>query len=139
MLLNGGVAFLLNVAVVLLIGHTSALVMTLAGIVKDILLVALSMLLFGSPVTPLQYGGYGLALLGLNLHKEYKKSPERVANLLALCCKAATSGGGSASSRGSSSISSSGGGGGVGGEGGAGSAELAERVPLLAGSGKSNN
>lgn len=82
MLLNGGVAFLLNVAVVLLIGNTSALVLTLAGIVKDILLVFLSIALFGSPVTPLQYAGYGLALLGLNLHKEYKKNPERIGQLL---------------------------------------------------------
>jgi len=82
MLLNGGVAFLLNVAVVLLIGNTSALVLTLAGIVKDILLVFLSIAIFGSPVTPLQYAGYSLALLGLNLHKEYKKNPERIGQLL---------------------------------------------------------
>jgi drug/metabolite transporter (DMT)-like permease len=92
MLLNGGVAFLLNVAVVLLIGNTSALVLTLAGIVKDILLVFLSIALFGSPVTPLQYAGYGLALLGLNLHKEYKKNPERIGQLLSylLTCGQAT-------------------------------------------------
>ena len=82
MLINGIVAFTLNVAVVLLISNTSALVLTLAGIVKDILLVALSVTVFGSPVTPLQYAGYVVALLGLNLHKEYKKSPERVSQLL---------------------------------------------------------
>lgn len=82
LLVNGGVAFTLNVAVVLLISNTSALVLTLAGIVKDILLVFLSITLFGSPVTPLQYAGYGVALLGLNMHKEYKKSPERVAQLI---------------------------------------------------------
>lgn len=82
MLVNGGVAFTLNVAVVLLISNTSALVLTLAGIVKDILLVFLSVTLFGSPVTPLQYAGYSLALLGLNLHKEYKKNPERIGNLI---------------------------------------------------------
>ena len=46
------------------------------GIVKDIMLVVLSVLVFGSPVTPLQYAGYGVALLGLNLHKEYKVSDE---------------------------------------------------------------
>eukprot|EP01034_Spumella_vulgaris_P031327 gene31327-38704_t len=56
--------------------------MTLAGIVKDILLVFLSITVFGSPVTPLQYAGYGVALLGLNMHKEYKKSPERVEKLI---------------------------------------------------------
>ncbi|KAJ1422745.1 triose-phosphate transporter family-domain-containing protein [Ochromonadaceae sp. CCMP2298] len=82
MLINGAVAFTLNVAVVLLIGNTSALVLTLAGIIKDILLVFLSVTVFGSPVTPLQYAGYGLALLGLNLHKQYKKNPDRIAQLL---------------------------------------------------------
>jgi drug/metabolite transporter (DMT)-like permease len=82
MLVNGFVAFTLNVAVVLLISNTSALVLTLAGIVKDILLVFLSVTVFGSPVTPLQYAGYGLALLGLNLHKEYKKNPERISQLI---------------------------------------------------------
>ncbi len=83
MLVNGGVAFSLNVAVVLLISNTSALVLTLAGIIKDILLVFLSITLFGSPVTPLQYAGYGVALLGLNLHKEYKKNPELIGKYVA--------------------------------------------------------
>lgn len=82
MVINGAVAFTLNVAVVLLIGNTSALVLTLAGIIKDILLVGLSVTIFGSPVTPLQYAGYGLALLGLNLHKEYKKNPDRISGLI---------------------------------------------------------
>ena len=78
LLANGAVAFLLNVAVVLLISNTSALILTLAGIGKDLLLVFLSVAVFGSPVTALQYVGYIVALIGLNLHKEYKKSPEKV-------------------------------------------------------------
>jgi drug/metabolite transporter (DMT)-like permease len=82
LLINGLVAFTLNVAVVLLISNTSALVLTLSGIIKDILLVVLSMSVFGSPVTPLQYFGYLIALLGLNLHKEYKKNPERITALV---------------------------------------------------------
>ncbi len=82
MVVNAVVAFSLNVAVVLLIGNTSALVLTLAGIIKDILLVFLSIVIFGSPVTPLQYAGYSVALLGLNLHKEYKKNPERITQLI---------------------------------------------------------
>jgi drug/metabolite transporter (DMT)-like permease len=82
LLVNGFLAFSLNVAVVLLISNTSALVLTLAGIAKDILLVFLSVSIFGSPVTPLQYGGYAVALLGLNLHKEYKKNPEKISSLL---------------------------------------------------------
>lgn len=36
------------------------------------------MLVFKAPVTPTQYFGYSIALLGLNVHKEYKKSPEVV-------------------------------------------------------------
>jgi len=86
MAINGIVAFSLNVAVVALISNTSALVMTLAGIVKDIMLVGLSVSVFGSPVTPLQYAGYGVALLGLNLHKEYKKNPEKIAQLITYLC-----------------------------------------------------
>lgn len=76
-LVNGLVAFSLNVAVVFLIGNTSALVLTLAGIIKDLMLVFLSILVFGSPVTPMQYLGYAVALLGLNLHKEFKKAPDK--------------------------------------------------------------
>ena len=82
MVVNAGVAFTLNVAVVLLISNTSALVLTLAGVFKDILLVLLSVTVFGSPVTPLQYAGYSVALLGLNMHKEYKKNPERISQLI---------------------------------------------------------
>jgi drug/metabolite transporter (DMT)-like permease len=81
---NGCVAFTLNVAVVMLISHTSALTLTLAGIFKDILLVCLSVAVFGSPVTPLQMFGYAVALLGLNLHKEYKKNPTKVAGWMKL-------------------------------------------------------
>jgi drug/metabolite transporter (DMT)-like permease len=76
MIANGLVAFALNVAVVMLISNTSALVLTLAGIAKDLLIVSLSVLLFGTPITNLQCFGYGLALLGLNMHKEYKKDPD---------------------------------------------------------------
>lgn len=74
MLFNGLVAFGLNIASVMLIAHTSALTLTLAGIVKDILLVNFSMIIFQAPVTLLQFLGYSVALLALNLHKEYKKS-----------------------------------------------------------------
>jgi drug/metabolite transporter (DMT)-like permease len=89
MVASGAVAFGLNIAVVALINNKSALVLTLAGIIKDILLVVLSVLVFGSPVTPLQYFGYSVALLGLNAHKEYKKSPETAAKTVAAlfpCC-----------------------------------------------------
>lgn len=77
MILNGLVAFSLNIASVLLISHTSALVLSLAGIFKDILLVLLSVAVFQSPVSIMQCLGYSIALLGLCLHKEYKKSVDK--------------------------------------------------------------
>lgn len=83
---SGAVAFSLNVAVVVLISNTSALTLTLAGIVKDLLLVFLSVSIFGSPVTPLQYFGYGMTLFALNMHKEYKKNPDRAAKAMASIC-----------------------------------------------------
>jgi drug/metabolite transporter (DMT)-like permease len=69
LLANAMVAFLLNVSVVFLIGKTSSLVLTLCGVLKDILLVGLSMLIWGTPVTALQFFGYGIALAGMMYYK----------------------------------------------------------------------
>jgi hypothetical protein len=66
---NASVAFLLNVSVVFLIGKTSSLVLTLSGVLKDILLVFASMFLFKDPVTLLQAFGYSIALGGLVYYK----------------------------------------------------------------------
>lgn len=66
---NALVAFLLNVSVVFLIGKTSSLVLTLSGVLKDILLVFASMFLFKDPVTLLQAFGYSIALGGLIYYK----------------------------------------------------------------------
>ena len=71
-------AFALNVAIVLLISHTSALTLSLGGIIKDILLVFLSVIFFGSPVSWLQFVGYGFSLTGMNLYKEFKQNPHEV-------------------------------------------------------------
>lgn len=55
---NALTAFGLNVAAVFLIGTAGGLVLTLAGVFKDILLISSSVLLFGSAVTPIQvFGG----------------------------------------------------------------------------------
>lgn len=67
--LNAMVAFALNVSVVFLIGKTSSLVLTLCGVLKDILLVAASMMIWGTIVTPLQFIGYAIALGGLVYYK----------------------------------------------------------------------
>ncbi|EGD99296.1 hypothetical protein TESG_06565 [Trichophyton tonsurans CBS 112818] len=69
LLANAMVAFLLNVSVVFLIGKTSSLVLTLCGVLKDILLVTISALWWKTPVTPLQLFGYTIALGGLIYYK----------------------------------------------------------------------
>lgn len=69
---NASVAFGLNIASVFLIGAASSLTLTLAGVVKDILLILGSMWLLGSTVTGLQFIGYAIALSGLVLFKTHK-------------------------------------------------------------------
>ncbi|KAF2218203.1 triose-phosphate transporter family-domain-containing protein [Elsinoe ampelina] len=69
LLANAFVAFALNVSVVFLIGRTSSLVLTLSGVLKDILLVLASMLIFRDPVSGLQFFGYSIALGGLVYYK----------------------------------------------------------------------
>jgi drug/metabolite transporter (DMT)-like permease len=69
LLANAMVAFALNVSVVFLIGRTSSLVLTLCGVLKDILLVVASVIIWGTVVTPLQFIGYGIALSGLVYYK----------------------------------------------------------------------
>ncbi|EKG14328.1 protein of unknown function DUF250 [Macrophomina phaseolina MS6] len=81
LLANAALAFLLNVAVVFLVKKTSAVVLTLCGVLKDILLVVASMVLFKDPVTLLQLFGYGIALAGLTY---YKLGPEKFKRLLRL-------------------------------------------------------
>jgi hypothetical protein len=47
------------------IGKTSGLVLTLCGVLKDILLVIASVLIWGTMITHLQMFGYSIALLGM--------------------------------------------------------------------------
>ncbi|KAL9586431.1 MAG: hypothetical protein Q9203_003863 [Teloschistes exilis] len=61
LLINACVAFALNVS----IGRTSSLVLTLCGVLKDILLVLVSVVFRGEPFTVLQCFGYSIALAGL--------------------------------------------------------------------------
>ncbi|KNE64845.1 hypothetical protein AMAG_10180 [Allomyces macrogynus ATCC 38327] len=81
LLSNASVALLLNFAVVFLIGCTSSLVLTLSGVLKDLILIVLSMVLFGSVTTLTQVVGYGIALtflvryktLSINWKTEYQR------------------------------------------------------------------
>lgn len=65
LVLNCLLAFALNVASVFLIGKTSALAMNLTGILKSIILVAASLLVWATPITFTQVLGYGIALAGM--------------------------------------------------------------------------
>ncbi|KAK4042925.1 triose-phosphate transporter family-domain-containing protein [Parachaetomium inaequale] len=65
LLLNAMVAFTLNVSSVFLIGKTSGLVMTLTGILKNILLVIISVMIWHTDISWLQFLGYAIALAGL--------------------------------------------------------------------------
>ncbi|KAL2160032.1 hypothetical protein VTH06DRAFT_1687 [Thermothelomyces fergusii] len=67
--LNGLCAFMLNVSVVFLIGKTSSLVLTLCGVLKDVLLVVASMIIWGTEVTTTQFFGYTIALCGMIYYK----------------------------------------------------------------------
>ncbi|KAL8343315.1 hypothetical protein RB598_004586 [Gaeumannomyces tritici] len=67
--LNGLCAFLLNVSVVMLIGKTSSLVLTICGVLKDVLLVAASMVIWQTEVSALQFFGYSVALAGMVNYK----------------------------------------------------------------------
>jgi hypothetical protein len=51
------------------IGKTSAVVLTLSGVLKDILLVVASVAIFRDPVTALQCFGYSIALGGLMYYR----------------------------------------------------------------------
>ncbi|KAF8066272.1 ADIPOR3 [Scenedesmus sp. PABB004] len=110
LLASAGSALALNCAIFMLIGRTSALTMNLAGVAKDVLLIYLSMVLYGSVVTELQLLGYAVALGGAFTYN-YQK----------LAAQAAAAKAAAASDRGA------GGGGGEGGPSGAG-----ERDALLA-------
>lgn len=65
MLANAMVAFGLNMAVFLLIGKTSALTMNIAGVVKDWLLIGISVWLFQSAISGLNLFGYFIAFLAV--------------------------------------------------------------------------
>lgn len=65
------VAFLLNIAAVFLVSAGSGLVLTLAGVFKDILLITGSVLIFGAQITPLQViGGFITSIIArVNLNR----------------------------------------------------------------------
>ena len=71
---NASVAFILNLATMALIKYTSALTLNVAGVVKDLLLIAYSVLINGAIVGRLQYVGYAVALSGVTGYSAYKRN-----------------------------------------------------------------
>ena len=65
MISNAILAFGLNMAVFLLIGSTSALTMNVAGVVKDWMLIGISVWVFHSAVSQVNLGGYLIAFIGV--------------------------------------------------------------------------
>ncbi|KAH1431005.1 hypothetical protein KXX32_003516 [Aspergillus fumigatus] len=63
--LSAVMGFMLNVSIFLLIGKTSGLAMTLISIPKNILLIAISVVLWHTPISLLQILGYSIALWSL--------------------------------------------------------------------------
>ncbi|PNW80203.1 hypothetical protein CHLRE_08g382350v5 [Chlamydomonas reinhardtii] len=72
MLANALTAFILNLAVFLLIGKTSALTMNIAGVIKDWMLIFFSFYLFKAPVTTINLLGYAFCCSGVVVYNHMK-------------------------------------------------------------------
>jgi len=72
LLANAATAFCLNVAVVYLLKNSSSVVFTLSGVLKDILLIISSAVVFFTSITMLQTIGYSIALTGIVLYNLIK-------------------------------------------------------------------
>ena len=83
LLMNAAVAFCLNISVVYLLKNSSSLIFTLSGVVKDILLIVSSSIIFKTQVSLLQILGYSAALSGITLYNFIKmKRPLNVKTVL---------------------------------------------------------
>jgi len=76
LILNGLVAFALNVSVVLLINATSPVLYILCGVMKDIVIILGSILALHTPVAPQQILGYIAAVVGIQLFNLVSKNPD---------------------------------------------------------------
>ncbi|KAK6229158.1 hypothetical protein SCA6_018109 [Theobroma cacao] len=75
--LNSLCTFALNLSVFLVISHTSALTIRVAGVVKDWVVVLVSALLFAdTKLTGINLFGYGIAIAGVAAYNNYKLKRE---------------------------------------------------------------
>jgi drug/metabolite transporter (DMT)-like permease len=82
LLANALMAVFVNLSGIFLIKRTSAMVIALAGLLKDIILVVSSWAIFGAPISQMQMIGYTITVAGLMVYKEYKRNPATVMNQL---------------------------------------------------------
>lgn len=77
LMLNSLCTFALNLSVFLVISHTSALTIRVAGVVKDWVVVLLSALLFAdTKLTGINLLGYGIAIAGVAAYNNHKLKKE---------------------------------------------------------------
>jgi hypothetical protein len=72
LVLNCALAVFLNVMVAAVIKNTSAVIFTLCGVFKDIILITVSAIIFVVPISKLTMCGYFVSLSGLFMYKVYK-------------------------------------------------------------------
>jgi len=72
LILNIMAAVTLNIIIATVIKKTSAVIFTLAGVVKDCGTIAVSSAVFGTHVTRSSMGGFSIAVLGIFMFKAYK-------------------------------------------------------------------
>merc|ERR1719271_2175034 len=65
LLANSSIAFMLNHSVAYLLRISSGLTMVLAGIVKDICIVTMAAIIFGTHLEHIQIAGFVIAILGI--------------------------------------------------------------------------
>jgi hypothetical protein len=69
-------AIALNIASNTVLSKTNAVVVVLAGIVKDFVLIVISSWMFSSPVSLMQMAGYGIAVMAMQVYSECGKNLE---------------------------------------------------------------
>jgi hypothetical protein len=79
LVLNGFNAFALNIAVAVVIRFASGVSFVLAGVVKDVAIVACAALLFGALITPIQIIGFTIAVSGVLFHSVMRSNQDSVA------------------------------------------------------------
>jgi len=72
LVINCAMALVLNVIVAIVIKKTSAVILTLSGIVKDIGIIATSSIVFSTHITITMVFGFSISMSGLCMYKAYK-------------------------------------------------------------------